>query len=389
VAGGLARRFGIDVTLVRVALVLLALLSGFGLVGYVVAWLLLPLEGERQTVGARAMADRKGMIVVVAFLPALVAVMAVTSALDAGVLSSVAWSGYFAGAGIVLIYRNAGDDERAWLRRAAEPVLGLGASRRSLVLRVLAGLALLAGGVNFLVLGHSRRDALVPLGGAVLVIAAIVVVFGPWWLRLTRDLMSERQARVRAEVRADMAARVHDSVLQTLALIQRSATEPDKVLQLARTQERDLRSWLFGGRLSGSSDADDEMTLGVAVEQLAREVETDHGVPVDVVAVGDCLLDGDLRAMLAAGREATVNSAKWSGAPVVSLFTEVERKRVSMFVRDRGSGFDPGAVSADRQGIATSIRGRMDRIGGKVTIRSTLGEGSEIELSVPRRNGRT
>jgi len=204
VAGGLARRFGIDVTLVRVALVLLALLSGFGLVGYVVAWLLLPLEGERQTVGARAMADRKGMIVVVAFLPALVAVMAVTSALDAGVLSSVAWSGYFAGAGIVLIYRNAGDDERAWLRRAAEPVLGLGASRRSLVLRVLAGLALLAGGVNFLVLGHSRRDALVPLGGAVLVIAAIVVVFGPWWLRLTRDLMSERQARVRAEVRADM-----------------------------------------------------------------------------------------------------------------------------------------------------------------------------------------
>jgi len=389
VAGGLARRFGIDVTLVRVALVLLALLSGFGLVGYVVAWLLLPLEGERQTVGARAMADRKGMIVVVAFLPALVAVMAVTSALDAGVLSSVAWSGYFAGAGIVLIYRNAGDDERAWLRRAAEPVLGLGASRRSLVLRVLAGLALLAGGVNFLVLGHSRRDALVPLGGAVLVIAAIVVVFGPWWLRLTRDLMSERQARVKAEVRADMAARVHDSVLQTLALIQRSATEPDKVLRLARTQERDLRSWLFGGRLPGSSNADDEMTLGVAVEQLAREVETDHGVPVDVVAVGDCLLDGDLRAMLAAGREATVNSAKWSGAPVVSLFTEVERKRVSMFVRDRGSGFDPGAVSADRQGIATSIRGRMDRIGGKVTIRSTLGEGSEIELSVPRRNGRT
>jgi signal transduction histidine kinase len=191
-----------------------------------------------------------------------------------------------------------------------------------------------------------------------------------------------------AEVRADMAARVHDSVLQTLALIQRSAADPDRVLQLARTQERDLRSWLFGGRLHASGEGDDEMTLAIALERLAREVETVHGVPIDVVAVGDCPLDANLRAMLAAGREATVNSAKWSGAPVVSLFTEVDGKRVSMFIRDRGSGFDPGTVAADRQGIATSIRGRMERIGGTVTIRSAPGEGSEVELSVPRRNGR-
>jgi phage shock protein PspC (stress-responsive transcriptional regulator) len=232
VAGGLARWFGIDVTLIRVGIALVAL-SGFGLVAYVAAWLLLPLEGEQGTVGARVLADRKGIIMVVAFLPALVAVLAVTSALNAGILSSVAWSGYFAGAGIVLIYRNAGDDERAWLRQAVEPVLDLGmGSRRLFVLRLAAGLALLAAGVTFLVLGHTRRAAFVPLGGVVLIFAAIVVCFGPWWLRLTRDLVSERQARVKAEVRADMAARVHDSVLQTLALIQRSAGEPDKVLQL-------------------------------------------------------------------------------------------------------------------------------------------------------------
>jgi len=388
VAGGLARRFHIDVTLIRVVLAVVAL-SGFGLVAYVVAWLLLPMEGERVTVGARVLADRKGIIVVVACLPVLIAVLAVTAALNAGILSSVAWSGYFAGAGVVLIYRNAGDDERAWLRQSAEPVLDLGAgSRRSFVLRLAVALLLVAGGVTCLVLGHSRRAALVPLGGVVLIFAAIAVGFGPWWLRLTRDLVAERQARMNAEVRADMAARVHDSVLQTLALIQRSAADPDRVLQLARTQERDLRSWLFGGRLHASGEGDDEMTLAIALERLAREVETVHGVPIDVVAVGDCPLDANLRAMLAAGREATVNSAKWSGAPVVSLFTEVDGKRVSMFIRDRGSGFDPGTVAADRQGIATSIRGRMERIGGTVTIRSAPGEGSEVELSVPRRNGR-
>jgi signal transduction histidine kinase len=125
------------------------------------------------------------------------------------------------------------------------------------------------------------------------------------------------------------------------------------------------------------------------VEQIASDVETAHGVPVDVVNVGDCPLDDDLSAMLAAGREAMVNAAKWSGAASVSVFTEVERKRVSVFVRDRGRGFDPDSTPGDRQGIATSIRGRMQRIGGSVTIRSTVGEGSEVELSVARRGDRT
>jgi signal transduction histidine kinase len=384
----LARWTRIDATLLRVGLVFLAL-SGFGLIGYLVAWLVIPLEGDSGSVGARAMTDRKGMISVVAFLPVLVAVLVITSALRAGLLSSFAWFGYFTGAGLILIYRNASDDERGWLRRSFDPVFDLGkGSRWSFVLRMVAGLGLLGGGLYMLIRGRSNAAALVPLGAVAMLIAAIVLVFGPWWFRLTRDLVWERQARVRAEVRADMAARVHDSVLQTLALIQRSSADPDRVVQLARTQERDLRSWLFGGRQPGTTDADDEMTLAVAVEELAREVEEAHGVPIDVVAVGDCRLDDELRAMLAAGREATVNSAKWSGAPAVSLFTEVGRKKVSMFVRDRGSGFDPDTVPDDRQGIATSIRGRMDRVGGKVTIRSTLGEGSEIELSVPRQKGR-
>jgi signal transduction histidine kinase len=388
VAGGLARSTGLDVTLIRVVLVLLALASGFGLFAYVVAWLVLPIDGQSGTIGARALADRKGLITVVAFVPALIAVLAVTSALSAGFLSSFVWTGYFALAGLALIYRNAQSDERAWLRQGLQPALDIGSrSRRSLVARLVIGVALLAGGAAVFTLDHPKRIPLGPLGGLGLMLAAVVVIFGPWWLRLTRDFMSERQARVRAEERADVAARVHDSVLQTLALIQRSAAEPDTVVQLARTQERELRSWLFEARRPRSDDTDGA-TVAAAVEQIAHDVETAHGVPVDVVAVGDCPLDDDLSVMLAAGREAMVNAAKWSGAPSISVFTEVERKRVSLFVRDRGSGFDPDDTPADRQGIATSIRGRMDRIGGSVTIRSHAGEGSEVELSVARRNGR-
>jgi signal transduction histidine kinase/phage shock protein PspC (stress-responsive transcriptional regulator) len=393
VAGGLSERYGIDATVIRVALVLSALVSGIGVVGYVIAWLLFPVDDEQGTIGSRAVSDRKGLLVVVALLPVLVAVLVVGSALDAGYLSSVAWAVYLSAGGLILVYRNADDAERVWLHRVAEPVMHLGSasarSRRALIVRVVGGSVLLSVGLVLLVLSHSSRVTLDLLGGVVLMIAAIVVIFGPWWLRLTRDLVSERQARIRAEERADMAARVHDSVLQTLALIQRSAAQPDRVVQLARTQERDLRSWLFEGRPPGSIGADGAGTLAAALEQVAREVEAAHGVPVDVVVVGDCPLDDDLRMMLAAGREATVNSAKWSGASTVSIFAEVEAQQVSMFVRDRGTGFDPDVVAEDRQGIATSIRARMGRVGGAVIIRSIIGQGTEIELTVPRSGART
>jgi signal transduction histidine kinase len=219
-------------------------------------------------------------------------------------------------------------------------------------------------------------------------IAGTVVLLGPWWLRLALDLLHERQARIRAEERADMAARVHDSVLQTLAMIQRSADQPQEVAKLARAQERELRSWLFEGRAPGSFGAEGAATLSAGVEQIEREVEAAHGVAVDAVTVGDAPLDEELRALLAAGKEATVNAAKWSGASSVSIYVEVEPKRVSMFVRDRGAGFDSEAVADDRKGIAESIRGRMQRHGGTAVIRSVPGEGTEVELSLPRHPGR-
>jgi signal transduction histidine kinase len=196
--------------------------------------------------------------------------------------------------------------------------------------------------------------------------------------------MSERQARALAEERAQMAAHVHDSVLQTLALIQRSPDDPQHVVRLARAQERELRAWLFEGRPPGSI-GEDATLLGEGVGLLQRQVEADHGIAVQVVLVGDCELTDPLRALLDAAREATVNAAKWSGAEQVSLYAEVEEDHVMLFVRDRGRGFDPAAVPGDRQGIARSIRDRMSRHGGSVAIRSAPGQGAEVELSMPRR----
>jgi signal transduction histidine kinase len=208
-----------------------------------------------------------------------------------------------------------------------------------------------------------------------------VVLLGPWWLRIARDLAVERQARVRAEERADIAARVHDSVLQTLALIQRRADQPQQVVALARAQERELRSWLFDGRAPGSVGGG---TLADGVRLIQQEVEAQHGVAVEAVTVGDCPLDDNLAALLGAAREATVNAVKWSGAPVVSLFAEVEPTAVSVFVRDRGRGFDPAAVPADRKGLAESVHARMIRRGGSATVRSAPGEGTEVSLTMPR-----
>lgn len=182
-----------------------------------------------------------------------------------------------------------------------------------------------------------------------------------------------------------MASRVHDSVLQTLALIQHRAAEPQQVIQLARAQERELRSWLFDGRAPGSLGADTTFAGGVRLIQ--SDVEAQHGVTVEVVTVGDCALDEDLQAMLAAAREATVNAAKWSGVQVISIYAEVEAAEVSLFVRDRGRGFDPMVVPADRRGVSESIRARMTRHGATATVQSVPGEGTEVRLTMTRAVG--
>jgi signal transduction histidine kinase len=387
VCGGLSAATGIDVTLVRIGFVLLSLGSGAGVLVYALAWLFLPIEGEDTGIFSRAVADRRGIRLVVALIPAFVVVEIVAATLHIGYVGSFSWPLFLAAGAVILIRRNASDKERIWINSDLLPMLHTAAEhqrRGTVLVRLVVGVLLGLGGVLVLILGHPSSAALRPVGGALLVIAAIVVIFGPWWLSLVRDLMSERQARALAEERALMAAHVHDSVLQTLALIQRSADDPQHVVQLARAQERELRSWLFEGRPPGTI-GDDATLLAEGIGVLQRQIETDHGITVQVVVVGDCPLTEGLRALLDASREATVNAAKWSRAPQVSLYAEVEQDAVMLFVRDRGRGFDPEAVSEDRQGIAQSIRARMARFGGSVVIRSSPGHGAEVELSMPRR----
>lgn len=391
VAGGVARRLGIDPTIARIGFVLGALASGVGVAVYVVAWLLLPAEGEDTSIAARAVTDWRGIAMALSFLPILVLAMVLAATLHAGWIASVATPLCVGAGGLVLLWRNVGDDERSLIAGVLRPLGRLGlrspTSWRMLALRVAIGVALSAAGTAALLAG-TNRQVLRPLGGAFLLVAGAVVAFGPWWLHMVRDLVDERQARALAEERADMAARVHDSVLQTLALIQRRSDQPQQVVSLARAQERELRSWLFDGHAPGSGGDADE-TLGAAVRRVQQEVEALHEIPVEAVVVGDCRLDDELRSLIAAGREATVNAAKWSGAPVVSLFVEVEPDAVSMFVRDRGCGFDTGAVAADRRGVAESIVGRMARHGGTAEVRSTPGQGTEVELRMPRADARS
>jgi signal transduction histidine kinase len=384
VAAGVAAWIGLDVTIVRLGFVLLALLSGFGAAAYVVAWLMLPATGETGTIASKALGDRRGIALAAGLGSFLLVVLFVASSLGAGRLGSLAVPVVISVAGLVLIVRNGTPAEQADLRRMTESVLGMRSDRgrRRWLRPVVAGVALLAGVITVLS-GPRGHLYLRPLVGFAIVMAAIVIVLGPWWLRIARDLVVERQARVRAEERADMASRVHDSVLQTLALIQLHSDEPQRVVQLARAQERELRSWLFDDQAPGSISAEG-MTVAAGVRLIQQEVEAAHGVAVEAITVGDCELDDDLVALLAAAREATVNAVKWSGAPVVSVFAEVEPALVSLFVRDRGRGFDPAEVPSDRKGLAESVHARMTRRGGQAVVRSVMGEGTEVSLTMPR-----
>jgi len=386
VCGGVSEATGIDVTLVRIGAAVLGVAFGVPLLVYVVAWLIIPIDGDDGNIFSRAVTDRRGIRIFIASIPIMVMLQILVSVLHIGLIGIIGWP-LFGSAGLaILIWRNAGPTEKAWIDHDLIPMLRAdeeGASRWSLILRVFVGALLGAAAVTVLVFGHTTAAAIRPLGGALLVVAAFVVLFGPWWLRLVRDLMSERQARALAEERAQMAAHVHDSVLQTLALIQRSPNDPQQVVRLARAQERELRAWLFEGKAPGSIGEEATM-LGQGIELLQRHVEAGHRITVHVVMVGDCPLTDGLRAELDAAKEATVNAAKWSGAAQVSLYAEVEADAVKVFVRDRGQGFDPDSVPGDRQGIAQSIHARMARYGGSVVIRTSPGNGAEVELSMPR-----
>jgi signal transduction histidine kinase/phage shock protein PspC (stress-responsive transcriptional regulator) len=383
VAAGVAQWRGFSVNMVRIAFVLGAIFTGgFGVPLYVAGWLLIPAAGEDGSIASRARSDSSGIALAAGLATLFGFILFVAGVFNEGWPSSWAWPQVFTVAGLTLIWRNASVEERATLRRLVEPLSAAaspqGANRGSAIRLALAGL-LIFGGAGWVASGRESLAMLRPLGGAGLVIVGLMLLLAPWWLRIGRDVVQERQAKVRAQERLEIASRIHDSVLQTLALIQRQADDPQKVVWLARMQERELRSWLFEGRSPDEAGA----TLTAGIRQIQEDVESRYGITVEAVTVGDCELDENLTALLAAAREATVNAAKWSGASVISLFAEVEPESVSLVVRDRGKGFDPASVSADRKGLAESVHGRMTRHRGTAVVLSAEGEGTKVSLTMP------
>ena len=366
VCGGVGTRLGIDATIVRIAFVALAL-AWVGVPLYLVGWILLPqaaaptdgTERADAALPARTAARRAaGMALIV------VGTVLLVRHLGVALPDTVIWPALCVAFGLgIVVWR-------------VQPAAGLD---RTVAMRIAAGTILLALGIGVIAATNlslsAVRDGLLSGG---LVVGGLALIMGPWVAVLVRDRREERQRRIRADERAEMAAHLHDSVLQTLALVQR-ADDPARMAALARRQERELRGWLYGG---GSEP--NQATVRAAVEHLAGVIEDRHGVVMDVVAVGDAPLDPAMESLVAAAGEAMTNAARWSGCPTVSVYVEATPQGVDVFVRDRGAGFDPQVVDGDSRGIRDSIRGRLDRVGGRCEITSSKDHGTEVRLHVAR-----
>jgi signal transduction histidine kinase len=343
VCAGIGKSLRVDATLVRLTFALLAFAGGAGVAAYGGAWLAMAPENgpipsaRRRLLGYAALAVAGGIAL-----------------RGFGFSDSLVWPAALVGAGFVL---------------------ARGRPRAAVVL----GLSLVAIGVVVFIdqnaTSHGRDAAFESSAVAI----ALLLVLGPWAWRLAAERDAERTARIRSQERDEMAARVHDSVLQTLALVQREADDPRRVAALARRQERELRGWLYpDARTDGAS-------LASAIDAAAVEVEELHGVPVELVRTGDVPLDDEVEAIVLAAREAMANAARHSGAEEVLTFVDVGDDEIAVFVRDRGAGFDPDKVAKHKHGLAESIRGRMARAGGTAEVTSTPGEGTEVELRLRRK----
>ncbi len=395
VAAGLARHLAVPVVWVRAAFLVTAVLGGSGILFYAGLWLVLPAESPfdveapgletaarqgRRPGRIRRLADSGPAIALIAL--GLGLVLTAEAIFGNGL---VIWALVLGVVGIGLLWRQADEAQRSrWLDQSERlnPVRAVfGSGGWAAYLRVGAGVVLVAGAVALFAVrdGHARDlyDVLIStaLGGI-----GLAIVLGPWVWRLTNDLAAERAERVRTQERADLAAHLHDSVLQTLALIQKNSGDASTVSRLARSQERDLRAWLFDATPTGG-------TLAGALREIVREIEDTYGTDVELVTVGETAVDERLAPIVAATREAATNAAKHAGTSVIDIYAEVCATQVEVFVRDRGAGFDPESVPADRQGVRNSIVDRMSRHGGTAEIRSSPGTGTEVRLRLPRQEG--
>lgn len=387
VAGGLADHLGISVLWVRVAFAVLAAFGGAGVMAYGLLWVFVPqtrVETKSTEVSTREKQQARGLLA-----------MGIGLAVGVGAMSGML-NGWVAGGiavtlvGAALVWREADEQQRRRWKGSGVVGAVVGSGGRSALFRILTGAILVVTGiVVFLARSVNIDQMQFALLAVIAALVGVAVLTVPFWLRLVRDLGDERTERIRSEERAEIAAHLHDSVLQTLALIQKQADAPREVLRLARGQERQLRGWLYGpsgyggGKLGGQADA--PTMLSEAIARACGEVEDQFAIKVQHVKVGDdCPLDERLTGLVYAAREATVNAAKHAGVGEVSVYAEIEPDAVEIFVRDRGKGFDPSTVPEDRHGLADSIRGRMERNGGELRLRTGPGEGTEVHLRMPR-----
>ncbi|MER7579388.1 PspC domain-containing protein [Kitasatospora sp. NPDC097691] len=336
-----------------------------------------PAEGEDAAQagknGQGGLGQLAALVMVVIGLIALLNVLGVQTA------KPYTWPLLAIGVGVALVWRQA-DDSR-WQRWFG---IEEGEKRRGAYTRVGAGVLLaVAGTIALLAMQGSGSTLSSVIEASLAVLAGVLVLLGPYGLRLWQDLGAERTARIRAQERAEIAAHIHDSVLHTLTLIQRRAEDPKEVLRLARSQERELRLWLYRPEAAAEAAPD---TMAETLRAAVAEVEDRHGVQVELVIVGDCPMDERIAAQMQAAREATVNAAKYGGGGPVQVYAEVEGRTVSVFVRDHGPGFDPDTVPEDRMGVRESIIGRMKRNGGTARVRPAAGGGTEVELEMERAN---
>ncbi|WP_433437486.1 ATP-binding protein [Nonomuraea sp. CA-141351] len=367
VAQGLAAQLSLDPVVIRLMFVLLSVVDGVGMVAYAVLWMVTPRQPYQ---GQPPQRDWSQLAAFSAIGVALFAFGWLTGASKGGIGTLPVAVG---GIGALILWQQADPERRKnWVRGATTSI---GKNR----VRTLLGVALVViGAAGFLYAQGELAQARPGLLFTVVVVGGLAVIAAPWLAGLWKELQLERRERIRQEERAEVAAMVHDSVLHTLTLIQRVAHDSREVTRLARSQERELRNWLY----QPAQDAD--ATVAAAVRRIAAEEEDAHGVPIEVVCVGDIALDpaGKLAATLKASRQAMVNAAKYSESPSISVYAEVEGEEVTIFVKDRGKGFDLEAVPLDRMGIRESIIGRMERHGGVARVRTSVGEGTEVMLTM-------
>jgi signal transduction histidine kinase/phage shock protein PspC (stress-responsive transcriptional regulator) len=378
VCAGLAEHLGLNVRHVRLAFGLACLAGGAGIAAYLFLWALTPqslvttpvARADAVAIGRPTNEPVRNLVVGLGLLfvgGVLVAQQRGVN-LRLGVLIPI----LTVVGGAVLAWSQLDDAERGrWLVGDMGP-----AGRRAGLVRLGIGIALATIGVVVLVTQGRGFSGLWEVGiPAVAVLAGVALVAAPWGVRLWADLRAEQAQRIRETERADIAAHLHDSVLQTLALIQRQAGDPAAVVRLARAQERELRGWLYAGPLGSQA------SLASAVTEVAHEVEDLHGMPIELVVTGDRPLDVGGAALVRALREALLNAVRHGAAPV-SAYVEVGSESVQAFVRDHGPGFDLDAVPKDRFGVRESILGRMSRHGGAAALRR-LEQGTEVSLSLP------